>query len=307
MPGSRPWTRDDLRWLRRFRRDRVPLADVADVLGRTVGQVRAAVQRYRIRQPGGRTLWTPAEDAVLLAEYRTTPAPVLAARLGRGLSGVYRRAEVLMGKRIKTHRWGAAVFARFRRLHAEGLPDRVIGETLGMTTDQAKAIRRERLKLPCNPDRESKRRGVQKQLKTLGLTSPVQLRTRAFRRFAERRGWPPDLRPREVQILEVLAAGPLTRRQLAEALGLRAIGARNALKSSSGAKPGAGEYKTTYLSELMGRGLVTYQNRSEPTGRQGHGRLPGLYWLTPAALDVMINRVKPTEGEDGTGQQSQPA
>ena len=74
---------------------------------------------------------------------------------------------------------------------------------------------------------------------------------------------------------------------------------RNALKSNGSPKgDDGGAYKTTYLSELMSRGLVVYQHRAESSGRQGIGRIQGLYWLTAAALDVIINRSHANPKED---------
>jgi hypothetical protein len=182
-----------------------------------------------------------------------------------------------------------------KRLFKEGHPDRVIAETLGLKHDQAKHIRTTYCSKRCNPDREAKRRGVAKQLKTLGLTSPTQLRSRAFRLFAIANGWPEDLRPREVQILNVLAKSglPMTALEIAKAVGINTSptfrsGTRRIILASNG---GHG----TYTAELMSRGLViglvNAGPRCKETGK-GCGRRKNLYTLGPAALAILQERAK---------------
>jgi hypothetical protein len=188
--------------------------------------------------------------------------------------------------------WTPGVIRRVRRLHARGLNDVEIAAEMGLTRNQVHAIRYGRLKLPPNEASilRARRRGVKTQLKTLGLDSPTQLRTRAFRMYAVESGWPEDLRPREVQILNVLAAKgvPMTRRELAAAIGMKSDpadycrGQRNLL---SGNGPGG-----TYTASLARRGLVTILARLGPTcGAQGKGagRRISLYMLGPVALQIL--------------------
>lgn len=92
----------------------------------------------------------------------------------------------------------------------------------------------------------------------------------AFRRYAASSGWPEDLAPREVHILEVLSASdPMTRPEIARAIGMPWIGSRRSLKGNT---PGG-----SYLASLMRRGLVASLGRV--VRGQGRGHSLHLYTL----------------------------
>ena len=93
------------------------------------------------------------------------------------------------------------------------------------------------------------------QLAAIGVTTLADLRAMRYREFARQRGWPEDLRPREVQILDLLyEQGPNTRRGIAEGIGWNMERGQRALLAC---KYGRG----SYLANLMHRGLVVRMGR----------------------------------------------
>jgi hypothetical protein len=241
--------------------------------------------------------WTPAERKALRARYATDCPKAIAADLGKSVIGVY-----LQARKMGLHACGyhspipAKTIARVKRLFAAGHPDRVIAIKAGIDRDQAKYLRTLHCSPRGHPDIEGKRLSVKHQLKTLGLTSPTQLRTRAFQRFAAESGWPEDLRPREVQILNVLAAqgGAMSRMELAQAIGMRTdrIGTNGApvLLFSNGPSG-------SYSANLVRRGLLIRLVNFGPArtaGKSGKGsaRKCDLYTLGPAALALLQERAK---------------
>lgn len=237
--------------------------------------------------------WTAEQEAAVRREWPATPDPEIAARLGRPAGQVQRMAAKLGLSRWP--RWPTAVLDQVRALHAQGLCDRAIAEALpdvfaagARGRDQAKAIRR-RLGLPFHADVEAKRRGLARQLATLGAESFGGLRVAAYRRHAERHGWPTDCRVREVQILDTLAATglPMTALELATAIGantsptFRTGGKRPVL---AGNGPGG-----TYTASLMRQGLVAALPGRQRPGT-GKGRSYRLYVLGPVALAILAER-----------------
>lgn len=238
-----------------------------------------------------RRSWTAEEDDYLRQHFVRTPCHTLAAKLDRGTSGIYQRARNL-GLSKGLQRINPKEVAKIPKLHAEGLTDQEIADRTGIQRRYVSELRRDKFNLPVNDEAVliARRRGVKSQLKTLGLDSPAQLRTRAFRLYAIENGWPEDLRPREVQILNVLAVhGPMTREQISAKIGMRG-------RLSSPANGRLPLYLTgrgrggSYTAMLTRRGLICYVHQSRPTGRQGHGRVPGLYMLTATAIEMLASR-----------------
>lgn len=235
-----------------------------DLLAPKADEQQPEQQRSRRR----RRFYSQAEIDQVRVLYGTMPAATLAARLHRTVASLYQLADRL--HLTTPNRFPPEKIAHLRALHAAGLPDRLIATKSGIDRRTVGDIRN-RLGLPLIPDIEGKRNAVRNQLKTLGLTSPTQLRTRDFRLYAQRYGWPEDFRPREVQICEALRRrGPMTRKELVAALGMRWRGVHNSL---SGNGPGG-----SYLATLMRRGVVVCLGRVVRTGRKG-GNLC-LYSLT---------------------------
>jgi hypothetical protein len=178
--------------------------------------------------------------------------------------------------------WTSERLDEIRRLHAEGLTDREIGERLRLSRSEISRKRRE-LGLPVHW-KTILRRAQQAQLRSLGLTSAGEMRRRAYARYARQNGWPDDLRYREVQILNALVRhGPMTRLQLSETIGMRTdrVGGNGypALLTDCG-KSG------TYTASLLSRGLIAYLGR-RPGAKPGG--LAGLYIVTERALNLLEN------------------
>lgn len=259
-------------------------------LARRLGKSPGAVKQ-RARRLGLDSGWhyTAADKSLVRELYPTHTAEQIAARVGRSVASVYRLAHRL-GLHKHPH-WTDEEIDAVSDLNAEGLCDRVIAERLGHTLDQVKHIR-QRFGWPHYPDVEAKRRAVENQRQTLGIRSGGQLRRLAYQRFAERNGWPEDVRPREVQILNALAARgvPMSKRELCAAIGMsdRAAfrsGNRRILLSGNG--PGG-----TYTASLAARGLIVRLVRAGTVVERGKGHSVDLYVLGPAALAILEARAK---------------
>jgi hypothetical protein len=282
----RHWTEADRDTLR-AKWGKVRTRELARELGRPPGAVKQ--QATKLGLDSGRCY--TAEDLALLRElYQTHTAAQIAAQIHgspRSALAIYRMAYKL-GLAKQPHH-SPEVYADVRRLHGEGLPDRVIATRLGLRHDQVKDIRGVRLKLPVNPDAEGKRQGVQKQFTTLGIRTAGELRSLAYRRYAVENGWPQDLRPREVQILNVLAERgvPMTRLELSGAIGMRTdrIGCNNSPALLTGNGPGG-----TYTASLARRGFLRRLKRGFTVSDRGRGRSLDLYVLGPAALAILEER-----------------
>lgn len=256
----------------------------AAALGVTLTSARTRAARIGVST--GRSYWNPADDDRLRELYPTHTAAQLARQLGQKVKAVQNRA-VALGLRKLGDRDG--LLPRVRELHGRGLTDTAIVRELGAALSYAADPRREvtrlrdRLKLPPNADAilEAKRRGVKAQALVLGIEPGGALRKLAFRRFAAANGWPEDLPPRCVQILNVLAdRGPRTKVQLAEALGLPWRGLKNRDLLVSRSEGGS------YVTTLLRRGLVFHLPGTGlcPSRGEGKGRKPGHYVLSPAAV-----------------------
>lgn len=266
---------------------------LADELGRTMSAVK---QRARKLGMFHRRRFSAEEVQLVRDLYPTHTAAQVAERLyGKGRAA---KAIFCLAKRLGLRKWPChppEIIERVRQLHAEGLNDYEIAAKIpGFSRDQVHAIRYERLKLPANAEAvlAARRRGVKTQYARLGIASAGDLRALSYRRFAGRNGWPEDLPPRAVQILNILAEqGPKTAEDLAAAIGVKTddrncvTGYRRFLKCSSHSSLVQGH--GTYTGLLQSRGLIVRQHRSlgPGCGTRG-GRIPGLYMLTPAAIAI---------------------
>jgi len=285
---QRGWTRAELTYLRGHYYDR-GAQHIAARFGRTLKAVLSKAKVLRILKS---RCWRADELAFLREHYRKRPAVEMAAELGRSLSAVYQTARRWNLQQPPRHLSPDDV-AELGRLHGEGFVDTEIARCLGFSRE---AIRdhRSRLGLPLNQDGvlRLKRQAVWTQWARLGITSAGQLRALAFRRFALENGWPEDLRPREVQVLNALAAHgvPMTRWELARGIGMRTdrrdYAGRLVLLSGNG--PGG-----TYTASLARRGLVTILWRAGPQCKaagKGCGQRLNLYALGPEALAMLERR-----------------
>lgn len=223
--------------------------------------------------------WSEADDAALRALYGTMPAAEVGQRLRRTEDATNQRAV-----RIGLTEGAAAKRERCRQvrqqvvqLHAAGLCDSEIARRLG---SQQSTIRKHRVSLglpvlaeAVRATRSDRLRAKATQRLAAGEPPLIVRRRAAHRRMARRHGWPADLPGRCVQILNVLAqVGPRTKRQLAEAIGMRSVGHKLLQCRTRGS---AGETRS-YTTILVDRGLIAV------IAVVGRGRTH-LYGLTPQA------------------------
>lgn len=223
--------------------------------------------------------WTPDEVGFLRTHYMRMPAREIASRLRRSLKSIYMRAkdeglsqtrcpraglEQFVREQYTAGRCDQEIAAAWSRRHSGYLP--IERKTIGRI--------RQRLGLPLNRWNEYQRGRVrqktQEQLRKAGLPSLAAVRADAFRRLARRCGWPDDLRPRAVMILNALwEHGPMTREQIAHTIGMAWRGSRMSMKSN--------DPEGSYLAHLLRRGLVVCLGRQ--VQRKGRGRSVNVYSL----------------------------
>lgn len=247
-------------------------------LGVTVVAVRSRAPRIGVDT--GRAFWTPAERTRLREMHPNHTAVEMAAALGRTRKAVEQQAKFIGLRKLTDH---TPMLPKVAELVAAGQTDTAIAKQLNISRREVTRLRSDRLELPTNPDAilEARRRGAKAQAESLGIRVGGDLRRLSFHKFAIENGWPSDLRPRAVQILNVLAEhGPRTKNQLAEALDVpwRGRASREVLMCRG---PGG-----SYLAQLQAAGLVAKIEGGGlcPSKGQGKGRLPSLYTLTPAAI-----------------------
>lgn len=219
--------------------------------------------------------WMPAEIDTLVRLYPTTTAPELAAALGRSVGSVYLAAHARGLRKATRARGGRAFLAELRRINRLGIPDTGAARVLGCDRHTVSKWR-ERLGLPSHARGERYRERVAeataRQCRDLGVSSFAEVRSLSFKLRAIVAGWPADLRPREVQIVEALSArGPMTRREIADAIGMPWKGSR---KSLTGSVPGG-----TYLAHLVSLGLVVSLGRVGTVRGRGRGYSVQVYSL----------------------------
>ncbi|OWY59511.1 hypothetical protein B7486_74185, partial [cyanobacterium TDX16] len=186
-----------------------------------------------------RKRWTRAEDAAMRRHYGPGPehltAAEIARRLGRTVKSIHEHAKFMgLVYQSRADTSDPAFDSGLRRLHAVGHTDPEIAGSLGCERHTVSLARR-RLGLPSNRGGERHRRNVAArtadQCRAAGVRSLAEVRSLAFARRAAEAGWPADMPPRCCQILDAMEArGPMTRREIAEAIGATWIGSRRSLK-----------------------------------------------------------------------------
>jgi hypothetical protein len=248
-------------------------------------EARARTQRRADYAP-----WTPADVEVLRRDYGRVPAPIIAAAMGRNVWQV--RAAAKRYGLASTYAWFTKrredIETCLRSRNAEGWPDAEVAQELGLDRHAVSGLRR-RLGLPSQQYSERVRRktaaAAAEQCRRMGVPNMGKLRVQVYRARARASGWPEDLRWRAVQILNALwDHGPMTRRQLAEAIGMpwkEGVHCNNL----TGNGPGG-----TYTAELMRRGLVVCMGRIVPARSfRGHPTTVAVY-----SLPLTIQRAQPT-------------
>jgi len=227
--------------------------------------------------------WLAHELAMVRRLYWRVPAGVIAATIGRSRRAVSQRAS-LLGLARPRRRATDQDRETITRMAADGACNRCIGRACGLDRHAVARIRREIGARPlevrgsvgtCRQCVERVRAATREQCRRAGVASLAEIRIREFRRFAEASGWPADLRPRAIQMLDALwELGPMTRRQIAAAIGMPWKGSRDSLTSN--------DPEGSYLAHLMARGLVMQVGRC--IRGDGPGRNVYLYSLAPGVV-----------------------
>ncbi len=292
--SARPWTAAELAILRRDYLT-VPVTLLSAQLRRGKLGIHFQAAALGLRKPMRRP-WTAEEREIVRRDYLTMPAAQLAAKLGRPQGSVHQQAAILgvARKRIPINNlliWWAG--ARVR----DGFCNRCLARVWSakfpgcapLARCTFRRMRRERgwpesIGQACS-ECHAGQRAVDAQKKTLGIRHGGDLRAMAYRKFAGENGWPEELRPREVQILNALAARgvSMTMLELATAIGMRTDrrDAHHAHVLLSGNGPGG-----TYTASLARGGYLIRHVR----GTGGHRGCRDLYSLGPRALDILHRR-----------------
>lgn len=231
-----------------------------------------------MKTPSRRRFWTERELDFVRRDYGRVPVAEIAVALRRTVGSVYQQADRLRLTKHPKVDW-TRLDCELRRLHALGRSDaeiatelrRIAGRELDRRTVGG---RRVQLGLSHNASSDHRRRRVAEKTKAqcalAGVATLADIRVQSWQDAAARCGWPRDLRPRAVQILNTLyQRGPMTRRQIAEAIGLPWNGSRKSLTSR--------DTEGIYLWHLVRRGLVVRLPRL--VKGTGKGRSTHLYTL----------------------------
>jgi hypothetical protein len=242
--------------------------------------------------------WTRPELDLLRDNYREVAVEDLADTLRRSARAVWQRARI-EGVAKQCPRFSEADKDWIRKLVAKGWCNRCIGRRVKHDRQNVRRWRRH-LGLPaitvrgmtnCPVCKERTRATTKEQCKRAGVKSLAEVRGLAFAKFARNNGWPENLRPREVQILNVLAARgvPMTRLEIAQGIGMRTDREDRPghLAVLTGNGPGG-----TYTASLMQQGLLLKLKRAASGFGQGKNR--DLYYLGPAALAILEARICPS-------------
>lgn len=258
------WTWQEVRNLRRWY-PLYPAATVARLLRRTVPSVRSRAKMLGL-DSGYHQRWTPADDATLASLWAEgLTGPVIGERMGRDPVNVWRRAARLGLRRLERVALTPEVLGRIEAVVRDGRCDRCAADAVGCERHTVSHLRRRRGWPPspsqsCPCVRDGARERMREQCEAVGVGSLAELRSLVHARRAAARGWPADLRQRHVQILDALyERGPMTRRQIADAVGMPWKGSRKSLMSN--------DPEGSYLAHLQARGLVVRLGRVRGPGR----------------------------------------
>ena len=222
-----------------------------------------------------RRFWTASEDAKLRELFKTKPAREIAIELNRTIRSVYQHCDRLSLSIRRDKNLVQFRKSEIKRLIEEGLSDELTAKQLGMTR---KGVSRHRIRMgmPANDRNERYRQSVREktkeQLAKAGLNSLAEGRAREFEKFSENAGWP-GVSVRGAQIANLLySRGPMSRRQITEALGMPWKGSRKSLNNPM--VPGG-----SYMAELQRAGIVVRLKRAVQVLGKGRGYTHDLYMI----------------------------
>lgn len=217
--------------------------------------------------------WKASDDVFLRKHFGKLTAAEIGKAINRSTGSVYQRASNLglIQKRDPVEQ------KRRRDLvakHAkQGLSDSEVAAIVGIERRTVGDIRT-KLGIPANGRSERFRKRVaaktREQCAKAGVKNLAELKSEKVRELARKYGWPEYLSLRSIQIAEVLyRRGPMTRRQIAEAVGLpwkdRGTFKNRHVRGHS------------YMSELMQSGIVVKLDRA--IKGKGKGKSCGLYMI----------------------------
>jgi hypothetical protein len=197
--------------------------------------------------------WSQRELRYVQTHFGSEFAGDIAIRLKRTRSAVYQVARKLGLSEVRDAQRVERLKRKIEKLNSQGFRDSEIGDRLGIDRRRVCDLRRS-LGLPAIGRNESYRRMVarttKRQCELAGVKSLAELRSKEMKRIARNLGWPDSLSVRAVQILETLyRRGPMTRKQIALAIGMPWVGSRRTFKNNR--VPGQ-----SYTAELIRAGLV---------------------------------------------------
>lgn len=272
--APKAWERWELTFLKRWR-GQLTLSQMSLCLERTEASIKTRMKL--VGMVDKRRYYSEQEIAFIRANHATMSASQLAEALGRkrqSIQAAIRRLGLASKRPRLEDRPGA--IKRLREMVAEGWCNRCIADELRSNRSVVRQWRR-RFGLPpakfgghaikaCPCSLERVKENTARQCREAGVSSLAEIRTLAFRDYARASGWPEDLRPRAVQVLNALYEhGPMSRFQLAAAIGMRTdyAGKHGRRQVLHGNGPGG-----TYTAELMRRGLVIRLGRLIRTGKR---------------------------------------
>lgn len=257
----------------------IKTSQIAANLRKTVSSIRSRAKKLGLRRPG-RHVFTEDERQLVRTNYKARGGPWCARQLGLSVTRV-RSVALRMGIGDQVPRIDYEDLDRFiAKKNAAGWSDTEIaavyrrpGRVGGMDRHTI-SDRRRRLGLPdqARSDRQRRKIGLKArvQCRRAGVRNLAEIRVLAYRRFAKGHGWPEDLRPRAVQILDALwQLGPMARPEIAAAIGMPWKGSRKSLVSN--------DPEGTYLAHLIKRGLVVALKRARKVTGRGRGHSMDVY------------------------------
>lgn len=269
LTKPRKWTAAEIAYLKR-NAGKKPYEAIAAALKRSRNSVQSCAKSHGLTT---RHFWTARQIAILKEHNGKLPIDDLCRQLKRTRSSVYGMREKL-GLTTPTIDFGDKFIAFLKVKHALGWSDTEIAAGYSKRFTKRRPIdrhsvseRRRKLGLCDNSLSQHRRQKVAaktaEQLRQAGLPSIGYLRVEAFKKRARDAGWPEDIRPRAVQILNALwDHGPMTRIELAAVIGMPWKGSRRSLHSN--------DPEGSYLAHLMKRGLVITLGRIVRGKGRGH-------------------------------------
>ncbi len=274
--GGRAWTRNERQYVARFA-CRKPIAVIAARLGRSAG----AIKNMIFKVARNRRRFNDAELAFVREHTGKMPPAAIADAMNEGglgnlprkTSSIYRiQSKLGLSRPAPPRHDTAALDALIRQLSADGWTDAEIREEVGRRRGRSCdrhmiGVRRRAMGLPnnsCNGDSPSRRvlervrQKTREQLDKAGISDLSHLRLHVWRERARSAGWPEDLRPGEVAVLNALwDRGPLTKKELADAVGVPWQGLKTLHSNGQGG---------SHMATLMRRGLVVSFRKSAEAG-----------------------------------------